>query len=210
MLRSIDALGFQVLPALIIKALVGSEVVAYTRIAQRIMNVPRMLMGGISRAVFPVLNQMAGLKDMVAFKRTFIRTTWMGGTFVAAGILLALPIVRILVQTFFPPDYVDPVVHLTRILAVGYVPFSYSICLDSFFIVTNRMRGAIAINTVGITTTMIFTAWMCTIFPATGGAWGLVYGMSWVSINYIYVALVLREVHDQPAAPAVAPSPAGS
>ncbi len=191
LLRSIDALGLQVLPMLIIKALVGSEVVAYTRIAQRIMNVPMMLMGGISRAVFPVLSRLAGLKDMVAFRRTFLRTTFVGGAFVSAGILVALPFVHFVVAAFLPPEYVEPVTHLCLILALGCIALSFAIGLDSFYIVTNSMNGAIWLNSIGLVVTAGATAYFCLRFPETGGAWGIAFAMSWGIFHYFYVAWVL-------------------
>lgn len=204
LLRSLDAIGLQVLPMLIINAVVGSDVVAYTRTAQRIMNVPMMLMGGVSRTIFPVMNQLAGLKDVERFKRTFLRTTLIGGSFISVGILLSLPFLQYVVGVFWPPDYVEPVTQLCLIFAIGCIALSFALGLDSFYVVTDSMNGAIWLNVFAIPITAALAVFLCQRYPLTGGAWAITVCMCWGLFHYVYIAFIFRRLRRRPLGEVVA------
>jgi len=213
-MRSTDALAFNVLPGLILKH-VGelrgladsSEWVAYFRVAQRIMQIPVVLLQGISRTALPSLSHAVGAGDPEHFKRLFVKVSGLGGVLVAGGLLLAYPVVLLVVK-LYEPSYHEPVGRLAGILAIGLALVGFAGALDSFYIATNRLRVAIVIALVGIVVTMPILVWCVYRDPHYGVAWGLVVTQSWMLLHYVYVARYFktgRHRHDlrAPAKPAL-------
>jgi O-antigen/teichoic acid export membrane protein len=211
-LRSTDALAVNVLPGLILKH-VGelrglsdsSEWVAYFRVAQRIMQIPVVLLQGISRTALPGLSHAVGGRDPQRFKSLFFKVSALGGVLVAGGLALAYPVVLLVVKVY-KPDYHDPVAGLAAILAIGLALTGFAGALDSFYVATSRLRVAIVISIVGIFVTMPVLAWLVHHDPRYGVAWGLVAVQSWVLVHYAYIAFYFRSGrhHADLRAPAVA------
>lgn len=205
LLRCTDALGVQIMPILVINAVVGSEVVAYTKTAQRIMSVPVTLTGGISRTLFPVMYQFAGLKDVTRFKQAFLKATLFGGSMTTIVILCLLPFIHTIVGMFWPPRYVEPVSQLAQILAIGNALLSFGLGIDAFHVVTGTMKGAVRINLAAMPTTPLMTIALCSALPMTGGAWGITITMSWVLFQFVYLTWVYRRFTTlEPSADSVA------
>jgi O-antigen/teichoic acid export membrane protein len=194
-LRSTDALGLTVLPSLILKH-VGelrglsdaSAWVAYFRVAQRIMQIPVVLLTGISRTALPSLSQFAGAGDPERFKRLFLKASLFGGALVSLGLVVGYPVMLFVVR-LYDPEYREPVGELAGILLIGLALAGFAGAMDSFYVATNRLRVAIVISLVGLVTTMPIVAWLVYRDPHHGVAWGLVVAYGWVIVHYTYVGI---------------------
>ncbi len=191
-LRNTNSLVLKILPVLIIKYFARSEAVTYFRIAQSIMNLPLMLMQGISRTALPVMSQKAAGSDLRVFRSTWTKITLVSGGLIAAGIVCSLALIPVAVKMVFPPDYVDPVTLQAWILSIGFVIFSFAVAVDSFYITANKLGVAIRINLLGLFVCPLASIFLATQLPETGVAWGVSLGMSWVLIHFIYIARTFR------------------
>ena len=170
--RQTDALGKKILPLLVLQTFASSRWVAYFRIAQAFMDLPLMFMQGVSRSALPALAELKGIREHDRFRRAFGRTTWIGGSVVAAGVLVCLPLVPVAVRVM-PPDYHGPVWMLCCILLLSVIPVAYTITLDSFYILTNQLRVAVLINVIGFAVGLLATVYLGWRFPPTGAVWGM-------------------------------------
>lgn len=192
-LRQLDALGMKILPPLIIQTFGTSEWVAYFRIAQAIMLVPLMFMQGVSRTALPALSELRGLQDHKLFRSLFGRATLIGGGVITLAVLGALPFIP-LVMRIMPSDYARPVIALSLILALGYVPVAFTITLDSFYLLTSRLNAGIVISFAGFCLSTPISILLARELPRTGAAWGLVV-TSWIAfLHFFYVWWFFR--HD--------------
>jgi len=187
LLRSIDAVGTQALPILILQHVSGStEAGTYLRIAQRLLSVPLLLMQGVSRNLLPVFSEIAGLKDMARFRMLFARTSLASGSLISLGVLCALPLVPWGVALFFPADYHVPVARMALILVPGFILMSFSIANDTFYLVTNRLRMGILLSTLALLLSacvMWYVAWLDRFY---GVAWGLSFFYATTALHYFY------------------------
>ena len=196
-LRNIDSFAFNVFPPLVVRSFASPEWVTYFSVSHRIMSVPLMLMQGISRTALPALSEMRGMKDINMFRTQWLRVTLLGGTLISSGILIGLPLVPYLARRAFPPDYLEPVSLLTKILAVGFVPSAFCLAIDSFFIITGRIRILVA---VGLTCMPIYIGsciFLSDIDPTTGGAWGYTIARIWPLVCFVYIAYYFRKNRGQ-------------
>lgn len=193
-LRNTNSLVLKILPVLIIKYFARSEAVTYFRIAQSIMNLPLMLMQGISRTALPVMSQKAAGSDLSVFRSTWTKITLVSGGLIAAGILFSLALIPVAVKMVFPPDYVDPVTLQAWILSIGFVIFSFAVAVDSFYITANKLGVAIRINLLGLFVCPLASIFLAMRLPETGVAWGVSLGMSWVLIHFIYIAQTFKDM----------------
>jgi O-antigen/teichoic acid export membrane protein len=192
LVRSIDALNVKVLPNLLLSKFGSSEWVAYLRIAQTFMAVPLLFMQGLSRTALPVLSDLAGLRDMQRFKRTFIRASLLGGAFISAGVLASLLFVPWILERFFPQSYGGPVWFLCLILLPGMLVMSFSIANDTFYLVTNTLRAGVVICVLGlVVNTAVMTA-LGAWYSTPGVAWGLSFTMASAAMHYAYAAWYFR------------------
>ncbi len=190
-LRIIDALVLDVSPILIISYFSHSWA-AYFRLAQRIMRLPLMLMQGISRTALPALSELAGTRDMKRFKMLFTRVTLVGGTIISVGVLACLPLIPYAVGLFWPEDFRQPVWEACLILVVGAIAMAYSVAIDSFYILTNKLKVAIRLGVAAIFVVipaMVVLAWL---FPPMGAVWGVSLGMGWCLMHYAYIAYYFK------------------
>jgi len=176
-LRSIDALAFNILPVLFIQTagrqagnLRTDEWVAYFRVAQRVMQIPVVALQGISRTALPALSQIAGRKDMQEFSRTFKRVTLGSGALTIVGVLAALVLLPYGVKFIPDESYQEPVLHLCRILAVGYGIVGFSVAFDSFYIVTDQLRIALRVTALASFISFPALYLLCLYLPGTGAA----------------------------------------
>ncbi len=186
-MRQLDALGSKIAPPLIIQTFGTPEWVAYFRIAQGIMNVPLMLMQGISRTALPAMAELKGLKMDARFERVYWRATLFGGGLITAGLLLCLPVVRVLVWKMFPSDYHEPIWELSLILALALTLVAFSIAFDSFYLGTNALRAGIAINLLSFFVSVPLMAYLAHRIPTTGAAWGYVGIGCWMFVHNAYI-----------------------
>jgi O-antigen/teichoic acid export membrane protein len=191
LLKNGQTLFGNVFPRLIIGAVADMSWVTYFHIAQRVVMVPMMLAQGVSRTLLPALGELAGLKDLRRFRRLFFRATLLTGGCITAGILIALPLIRPLTRILFPADYADPVLQFALILSLGYVPFSFAVGLESFYIVSNQVRAWLGLTVVGALITIPTNVWLILAVPYTGTAWGLSLYHSWVIVHLGYAAWFL-------------------
>lgn len=193
LVRSIDALGTQALPTLILQHVSRStEAVAYLRIAQRLLSVPLLLMQGISRNVLPMFSELAGMKDLARFRALFVRTSLISGAIVSLGVLAALPLVPWGVGLFFPSDYHAPVAAMALILVPGFVVMSFSIANDTFYLVTNTLRVGVVLCCLGLVFNVLVVWYLAWLDPFYGVAWGLSATYASAAIHYLYEAWYFR------------------
>jgi O-antigen/teichoic acid export membrane protein len=185
-IRQVDALTMRIFPPLIVQTFGSSEWVAYFRIAQAIMLVPLMMMQGVSRTALPALAELRGIKDHALFRKTFKRTTLVGGSVISAGVLAALPVIPFCVRVM-PEDYWHPVVLLSLILALGYLPVAYAITLDSFYLLTDRLNAGLWISVFGLVTSVPLSIFLAARLPRTGAAWGVVATTCLAFVHFAYV-----------------------
>jgi O-antigen/teichoic acid export membrane protein len=191
-LKNTNTLFLHVFPRLLLAGSAGMAWVAYFHVAQRIMGLPLMLMQGVSRALLPALSQLVGLREMHRFRAVYNKTTLAAGSLITAGILLALPLIPLLVGWFYPADYAAPVLRYSLILALGYVPMSFAVGLESFYIVTGLLRVSIVLSIIGCLVTIPVNVVLMILLPESGAVWGLSVYMSWVLVHFVYIALYFR------------------
>jgi O-antigen/teichoic acid export membrane protein len=197
-LRTIDAMGLNILPMLIFKHVAvqqnfvgANDWVAYFRIAQRIMQIPVILLQGLSRTALPSLSVLAGTKDPERFKSLFLRISGVGGLLVAGGLVVAYPVMLLVVQ-LFDPTYREPVAQLAGILILGLALQGFAGALDGFYMAANRLRVAIIIAFVGLLVAMPVVALCVHYNPTTGIAWGISFTLGWTTVHYMYVLYYFR------------------
>lgn len=195
-MRQTDALSIKILPPLLIQTFGQSTWVAYFRIAQSIMNVPLMLMQGVSRTALPALSELRGAQDDREFKRLFLRATFLGGGLVALAILAALPVVHFVVVVW-PADYHGPIRTLSWILALGQLPLAFMIAMDPFYLLSGRLKAAVKINIAGFLVVVPLAAGLVYLDPERGAAWGFVVTTAVAYVHFVYVWRYYRGGHDQ-------------
>ena len=202
--RSIDALGTQTLPTLILQRVCGPNEVAYLRIAQRILSVPLLMMQGISRNTLPMLSELAGLRDMTRFRRNFIVASLLTGSLISVALLCGLPLIPWGLATFFPVLYREPVWHMAKILVPGFVVMSFSIANDTFYLVTNTLRVGVILCVAMLIVNCLVVWYLAWLDPRYGVAWGLSFTMATASLHYLYAAYWFRRHRREQALPAPA------
>jgi len=175
-----------VLPTLILGLWGSKDWVAYLRIAQRILNVPLMMMQGISRNLLPALSELAGLKDMRRFRETFVRASVATGLLISSGLIVSLPLVHWAVGLAFPHDYQRPVTTIALILLPGFVVMSFSIANDTFYLVTNTLKAGVVLCLVGLVVNTAVVALSARLWPTFGVAIGLSFTMATATMHYVY------------------------
>lgn len=183
LLKNGTALFLSVFPRLIIGKVVGAEWTSYFHIAQRVLTIPTMFMLGVSRTSLSALGELAGKKDWVGFRRLFTRVTLITGGALTALILVGLPLVQPVVSRLFPADYVRPVYEYYWILALGYIPFTFAVAIEAYYIATNHVRTWLWITVIGALVTIPTNVWLILHVPYTGTAWGLSLYQSWVLVH---------------------------
>lgn len=173
LMRSMDAYVFQVLPPLVIQRFASSEWVAYMKIAQRIMTVPMMFMQGVSRTALPALSQLTGLQDRERFRHLYRRIMFGSGGLIWGGLAVALPLLPYVLDTFFPDSYVEPIHQLCLVLAIGFLGAAFSVSFDAFYLITNQLRLAIAVNTTWFLAAVAAMIGLPFWMPEFGVAWGI-------------------------------------
>jgi len=187
LLKNGTALFLSIFPRLIIGTVVGTAWTTYFHIAQRILTIPTMFMLGVSRTSLSALNELAGKKDWIGFRRLFTRVTLLTGGALSALILVGLPFVKPVVGRLFPPDYVEPVFAYYCILALGYVPFTFAVAIEAFYIATNHVKTWLWITVIGALFTIPTNVWLILNVPYTGTAWGLSLYQSWVLVHLSWI-----------------------
>lgn len=188
LLKNGQALFITVFPRLIIGSVVGVDWVAYFHIAQRLLQVPLVLMMGVTRVALPALGEIAGQKDLPRLRRVFTRVTLATGGLVAGGILGLLPVIPWLSGVLFPDGYAGPVTRFYFILALGYIPVSFATAIEAFYIATNNVRWWLGLTVVGAILTIPTNIWLILNVPYTGTAWGLSLYQSWVLVHLVFIA----------------------
>ncbi len=186
LVRSIDALGNQVLPRLFLEKWGVSDWVAYLHIAQRILSVPLLLMQGISRNMLPALSELAGLKDLDRFQRMYVRASLITGGLISAALLLSLPIIHWVIENFLPADFHEPVWQIMLILLPGFVVMSFSIANDTFYLVTNTLKIGIILSAIGLAVNTLVLATLARMWPTVGVAYALSFMMAASAMHYAY------------------------
>jgi O-antigen/teichoic acid export membrane protein len=190
--RNAHVLLLSVLPRLLVQGLAGSQLVAYYHIAQRLMSLPEVLSGAVSRTALPALAEHAGRRDLAAFRRLFLGATLWSGGLISAGIWIGLLFVPAFVGLCFPADYVQPVSHFALILALGASIAAFGVCSEAFFITANQVRALYMLSLVGALLTIPANVWLVTHFAATGAAWAVVVYQSWTLSQLAYCVAFLR------------------
>ncbi len=192
-LRNIDSFCFNVFPQLVVRAFASPQWVTYFAASHRIMNAPLTLMQGVSRTALPALSELRGLNDMGMFRRQWLRVTLISGGIISSGILIALPLIPYFARMGFPADYHEPISQLTKILAVGFIPFSFCVAIDSFFIVTNRIKVLMTIGLLGLPIIVGASIVLSLIDPTTGAAWGYTLARLLPLACFVYIAMYFRK-----------------
>ncbi len=197
LLKNGQSLFGNVFPRLIIGIVDGQSWVTYFHIAHRIMGVPMMFAQGVSRTMLPALGELAGQKDLVAFRRLFTKVTLITGGLISSAVLLSLPLIPPVIGYLFPEDYASPVFTYAWILAIGYVPFAFAVGIESFYIVANQVRTWLVLTAIGAAITIPTNYWLIMNIPETGTAWGLSLYQSWVVVHLTFIAWFFRRTRHQ-------------
>lgn len=204
-LRSIDAITVQVMPPLLIAAAGGlagrneelvKATVAHFRIAQRAVQVPLMMLQGISRTTLPALSQMAGRKDAEGFKKAWMRVTAVSGAICVSGMLLVVlsrPLLPYLLAWIgLDESYHEPVSNNISILAIGAAIVGFSSASEAFYVVADRLRVAMLIVGIMMWPAMGLTYQLSYHLPATGAAWGITFTYSVAAMHVAYAFWYFR------------------
>jgi O-antigen/teichoic acid export membrane protein len=71
------------------------------------------------------------------------------------------------------------------------VPFAFAVGLESFYIVSNRVRAWIGLTVIGAIITIPTNVLLILKVPYTGTAWGLSLYQSWVLVHLCYATWFL-------------------
>ena len=183
LIRNLDAVGRELLPALILQRFASSEWVAYLRIAQRIVNSATLFMHGVSRTVLPALGTLSGLEDPARLRRVFFKVSLSAGFLISCGMLIVLPFLPWIIESVFPSDYHEPVWTLCLILTPGVMLNAFSVANTSFHLATDTLDAAIKITLWGtlfyVPLLVGLPLWNTVIGVAIAlsfsSAWGIVY-----------------------------------
>ncbi len=147
--------------------------------------------------MLPALGELAGKKDVLAFRRLFKRVTLVTGGLISCAVLVSLPLIQPVVGALFPPDYAAPVFHYAWILAIGYVPFWFAVAIESFYIVSNQIKSWLVLTAIGAAITIPANVWLILNIPETGTAWGLSLYQSWVLVHLAYITYFFHSTKSQ-------------
>lgn len=186
LVRSIDALGSQVLPTLFLNKWGVPAWVAYLRIGQKILSVPLLLMQGISRNMLPALSELAGLQDMRRFQHMYVRASLVTGALISGGLILCLPLIRWVVELSLPADFHAPVWQIMLILLPGFVILSFSIANDTFYLVSNTLKAGIILSAIALVINTAVVALLAWRWPTVGVAYGLSFTMAAAAVHYVF------------------------
>ncbi len=205
LLRGIDATMTDVLPPLLIQAFaprMGAETVAYFRIAQRVMRMPQLLLSGFARNMLPVLSELAGRRDLLAMRKVYLRATLIAAAVSSSGVLACLAAVPVLLRLLYPASYAAPVWNVSWVLALGAIVQSFHVGFDAFYIVVNRLRVAIAFGLSCAALYLGLAVALVHVDPLTGPAWALFVGLSYSTLNLVYILRYFRQHAHASGAPA--------
>jgi O-antigen/teichoic acid export membrane protein len=205
-LKNGTALFLTVFPRLIIGAVVGAEWTTYFHIAQRFMTIPTIFMLGVSRTTLSALGELAGRQDWAGFRKLFTRVTLITGGVLSALILIGIPLVEPVISRLFPLDYVAPVERYYQILALGYIPFTFAVAIESFYIAANHVRTWLWLTVIGAVVTIPTNVWLILNVKYTGTAWGLSLYQSWVLVHLAWIFWSLYSGRVERWKPAPTPS----
>lgn len=191
-IRNIDALGVQILPPLILMRFASPRWVAYLRIAQRLVDVGRLFMKGVSRTALPVLSELSDVKDRVSLKRVYWRATVGSGLMIGAGLGLSALVLPHVLPAFLPLDYVTPVWLSFLILLPGTAVVGFSVANDTFYLVTGQLRVAIWLSVLGLIVNTAVLTWACWRWPDLGAAIGLSFTFLWSLTHVSYAGWWFR------------------
>lgn len=191
-IRNIDALGVQILPALILGRFASPRWVAYLRIALRLVDVGRLFMKGISRTALPVLSQLASVRDLRGLRRVYWRATVGSGLLIGTGLVATALVLRPALRAFLPQDYLDPVWLSFLILLPGTAVVGFSVANDTFYLVTGQLRTAIWISAAGLLVNTAVLVLACWRWPDFGAAAGLSFTFLWSLVHVSYAGLWFR------------------
>ena len=190
--RNIDALAVQVLPALILGHFSSPQWVAFLRIAQRLVDVGRMFMKGISRTALPVLSGLTEVRDRATLRRVYWRATLGSGLLIASGLGLLTLVLPWAIRAFLPYAFHHPVWISFLILLPGTVVVGFSVANDTFYLVTGQLRMAILLSLVGLAVNTSVLVLACMRWPDYGAAVGLSFTFLWSLTHVGYAALWFR------------------
>ena len=199
LIKNGQSLFGNIFPRLIIGAVTGLEWAAYFHIAQRLVTVPMMLADAIRRTALPALAELAGQKDLAKFRSMFFRTALITGGLTTLVLLALLGVIPWLTRLLFPGDYTLPVYTYAKILVLAYIPFSFAVANEAFYIVTNKLKVLLWITLVGAVVTIPTNIWLIKVIPYTGTAWGLALYQSWVLVHLAYITYLLLRARDAEA-----------
>lgn len=189
--RNVNVYGVQILPSIILGVFGDAAWVAYLRLAQRLVDVARTFMQGISRTALPYLSELIGLEDVRRLSRAYWRATLLSGLLISCGVLLSIPVAPYLID-LFPREYHEPVRTVFLILVPGVLIVSFSVANDTFYLVTNTFRVALRIGiVVFVVNTSVVTA-LAWKFPTVGAAWGVTFTLSTSLVHIVYAAWWFR------------------
>ncbi|MDA1264498.1 MAG: oligosaccharide flippase family protein [Planctomycetota bacterium] len=205
LVRNIEAYGVQILPSMIIGKFGTVEWVAYLRLAQRLTDVARILMGGINRTALSHFSGLMGTQALGQLRSAYRRASLLSGALTTTFLLATLPLVPRALQ-FWPGDFAGPVWLCYKILVPGVIIVSFSVANDTFYLVTNTLRVAVILNLVVLVFCMPLTAYFAWRWPTVGTAIGLSVSYAWSLAHVAYAATWFRKhpdgVVDAPPAPA--------
>lgn len=204
LVRNMDSVGFETVPALLLSAFGNLTWVAYLRIAQRFGALLRILVQGINRTALPVLSQLAHVKDVAGLRRTYWKASALSGTTVTLGMALVLPLLPFVIHELYPEEFWEPVFLLVLILSPGIAIASFSVANDVFYLVTRQMNVAILVSAIGLVIN-VGLMYLCTItWPETGTAIGLSIACSWSLVHMAYAGTWLHRHATSGQAPVAA------
>jgi O-antigen/teichoic acid export membrane protein len=172
--KNLHTMIFLVLPKLTVQALAGSSWVAYYHVAQRLTSLPQILSIAVSRNSLPAMGEMAGKRDSAGFRKMFATTTLGSGLAITSAVWTLVLLVPFVIDKAFAPDYLQPVMQLAVVLAIGESASGFAVCLEAFFISANRLRALFLFSLLGFATAIPLAVWLIANVEYTGAAWGVV------------------------------------
>lgn len=193
LVRNINIYASQILPTLILGRFGAPAWVAYLRVAQRLTDVPRMLMGGIGRTALPVLSGLDPRKERARLQRLYVRASLLSGATVGAGLGAVLLLAPALLEGLLPRDFLRPVLLCLWILAPGVFVFGFSVVNDVFYLLTGTLAAGIRLCLLGLVVNTTLMAVLASRWPELGVAYGLSFTIAWSCVHVIFAAFWFRK-----------------
>lgn len=185
--KNLQAIIPTVLPRLILGHYSNSREVGYLNLAQNLMKIPLIGLQGVSRTLMPTLGELRGAGRLDRLRSVLSRIMLLSGGIVTIG-TAAWGLALYWVIPRFYGESARPALDLIWWLFLSCAVAGFAVGLEAFFLVVDRIKVAIFINTVFIAVSLPLAFPLIENYTSRGAAAyvALVHGSIIVSFVYVF------------------------